>query len=400
MKNKLKTVRNIFIDELSLISKDINVLMVILLAPLFYAFFYGSIYFNKSETDVPVAIVDMSQSEISRQLIREIDSHQLVYVKYSATNFNEAVSLVNDGDASGIILFPKDMSENLKNGIGSELKIYLNTSRFLISNDLNKGINEVVGYFNASVRLKYFMSNGLGKEQAINTIEPVAAEIKPMYNNTDNYGDFLIPAIFVLILQQTLLIGLAESFAKQRENGTLKNLYDATEGKIRFIIFGKGLFYVLLYTAYALLFYTLVFNVFSLSIKGNLVALLLSTVIFIYAVTALAFFLATFFKEKITALHYLTFSSYPVFLISGYTWPFEALPLVLRIIAYTLPSTPFFELYTKIGLMGSSIETVFSELIHLTILAIVWTVAATIRLKQLNKSIHNTSFTQNVIASQ
>jgi ABC-2 type transport system permease protein len=272
MLNKMRIIKNILIDELRFISKDIDVLMIILIAPMVYAFFYGSIYLNKSEADVPVVIIDNNNSEISRQLIRELNSHQLIEVKYLTGNFNEAKELLNNGEIEGIIIFPEEMSVDLKKGLGAEVKVYLNTSRFLVSNDLNKGINEVIGYFNASVRLNYFLSAGLSSEQALETIEPIRAEIKPMYNFTDNYGDFLIPAIFILILQQTLLIGLAESFTKQRQKNTLHKVFDMAEGKIRYIIFGKGFFYILLYSAYALFFFTITFYTFSLSVKGNILS--------------------------------------------------------------------------------------------------------------------------------
>ncbi|MCB0749747.1 MAG: ABC transporter permease, partial [Ignavibacteriae bacterium] len=148
MKN-FNTIKKIFIRELRLVSKDINIISVVLLAPLFYSFFYGSIYYNKVETNVEISIMDLDNSATSNKLIRYLDSHQSISVIGKISNLEEGNKELISEESKAIVYFPKGFEETLKKGKRGEIKIYLNGTRFLVSNDLNKAINEVIGYANA-----------------------------------------------------------------------------------------------------------------------------------------------------------------------------------------------------------------------------------------------------------
>jgi ABC-2 type transport system permease protein len=204
-----------------------------------------------------------------------------------------------------------------------------------------------------------------------------------MFNFTESYGDYLIPAIIVLIIQQTLLIGLAESVAKENENNSLQEWFFESESKTLFAIAGKSFFYFVLYASYAFLFYTLNLAIFKINFLGNANALALLTLIFLLAVIFWTIFISSFFRRKIIALQFLTLTSYPIFLISGYSWPLSSMPLWLQVISYILPSTPYFAAFTRITQMGAQLNNVIPELIHLLVLAITGLIAAYLRMHKL-----------------
>ncbi len=79
----------------------------------------------------------------------------------------------------------------------------------------------------------------------------MSLEIKPMFNTTETYGDFLIPALLALILQQTLLMSIAETFAKERETKTLGTLFILSNKSIWGLMNGKSTFYFILFAAYS-----------------------------------------------------------------------------------------------------------------------------------------------------
>lgn len=373
----------IFKREIGIISHDRNLISILLIAPIFYALFYGSIYINKTESDVPIVITDMDHSSTSKKIIRMLDAHQLISVRTVSGDLNFAKDELFQGESQAILFIPDKFEAELKSGKGSDLKLYLNTTRFLNSNDINKAVNEVIGTIGIGIRLKYYESQGYSFDQAKELVEPLRLDMRPMFNFTESYGDFLIPAIFILILHQTLLIGLSESIAKEREQNSLHNLFIVSEYSELKALIGKCLFYAILFSSYSVLFFGLFFSVFNINLLGNVFALSAATLLMIFSVITLSIFISSFFKRKIFATQFLTLSSYPVFLLSGYSWPMQAMPVFLKYMAALIPFTPYSNIMIRITQMGAGWTNIIPSLFHLLILGIVYLTAAYFRMDYL-----------------
>lgn len=383
MSRRIKGLFAVLMREAEIIFRDKDLITIILLSPLFYAFFYSSVYFYKSEQSVPVVAVDMDKSQMSQALLRSLDATQLADVNEVVPDLNTAMDRVYSLKSHGIIFIPQGFERSLKSGNGSDLKVYLNTTKFLISNDINKAVNEVTGTIGAGVKLKYFQMQGYNIDQAMEIIEPLNCEVKPLFNPVESYGDFMIPGLLVLILQQTLLIGLAESVAKEREMGTLSELYASANKSIWAAINGKGLFYFLMFSSYAFVFFTLNFAVFKINFRGSASAAAVFTALFLASVIYMAIFFASFFKRKIVALQVFAFTSYPFFLMSGYPWPAQALPIYLKYLSWLLPVTPYLNAFNRITQMGAGWSDVMPEFYHLLILAFCGLLLTRLRAKSL-----------------
>jgi len=392
--DKLKTITehiasfyNVLKREVILLSKDVNIISILFLAPLFYSFLYGSIYWNKVETKVPIIVVDNDCSEYSQKLIRHLDAHQSLAVNEITGDYGYAKSQIEKESEKGIVFIPKDFESGIKKGNGGFIKTFYNTTQFLVSNDINKGVTDVVLQMNSEVKSHLLKSKGYTQQQAELIAEPIRLDLRPMFNFTESYGDYMIPAILVLIIQQTLLIGLSESVAKENENNSLKEWYSKSESKTLFAIAGKGFFYFVLYAAYAFFFFTFNFSLFKINFLGSANALTLLTIVFLLTVIFWSIFISSFFRRKIVALQFLTLTSYPVFLISGYSWPMSSMSLWLQMLSNLLPSTPYFAAYTRITQMGAQLNNIIPELIHLSVLAVVGLIAAYFRMNKLFKKV-------------
>jgi ABC-2 type transport system permease protein len=382
----LKAIKNIFQRELRFVSKDINIISIVLLAPLFYSLFYGTIYFNKVERDLPVVIIDNDNSETTKKLIRLLDAHQMIKIDEVVPDFQSGINKINSNEVYGMVYFAKDFESNLKHYKGATLKAYLNTSRFLVSNDINMAINETVINYNSEIKLNFFEKAGYNYNQAKELVEPLKYDLRPLFNSTESYGDFLVPGILVLIIQQTLLIGLAESMAKERESGTAGELYELSGKNIFTLIHGKGLLFGILFSAFSFLFFTFNFWLFKINLAGNVLSLILFTFLLITSVVYLSIFVASFFERKIIAIQFLSLTTYPIFLVSGYSWPMQAMPVWLQYLAKLIPSTPYLSAYVRITQMGAGLQETMPEFIHLLCLTIFLYLVTHIRLKSfINK---------------
>ncbi|WP_456442314.1 ABC transporter permease, partial [Caldithrix abyssi] len=203
--------------EVAILFKDVDILLIVLVSPLFYALFYGTVYVHKVETDIPVIVIDQDNSALSRKLIRNLDASQNLLVVRVTQDASEAKRAIEDWQTQGAIWIPADFSKTLKSGRQAHLKVYLNTSRFLPSNDINRAVQQTVATLSAGVRLRYFQARGLNFDQAAEQIQPLRVDDRNLFNVRQSYGDFLIPGVLALILQQTLLFGLAMSVAREFE---------------------------------------------------------------------------------------------------------------------------------------------------------------------------------------
>lgn len=383
IKNIIKNITSLIVDESRNIRRDFDLLSILILAPLFYSFFYSSVYINKVERDVPVAVADLDKTKSSRELIRLLDAHSNIGVKYEIEFPDE--KLLRGGSVQGIIVIPKHYEERLKRHEKNAIKVYLNTSRFLISNDLNKGINETVAFINDEIKSSVFRSKGYTPEQAKILSDPVQIEIRNLFNLSDSYGYYLIPAVLILILHQTLLMGVSESIAKMRENDEI-TLWGDNYGILQILV-AKGIYYILLYSVYLLFFTIIIFPLFGIDFKGSYIVLTITGFLFLGSVVYFGIFISSFFKKKLHALQIMALTSYPIFLFSGYSWKLDAMPIIIKLLSYSAPFTPYMNLFTRLSQAGAGIPNLLPEILHLTLLLLFYLAASLIRIHKLNRGI-------------
>ena len=381
MKRRMTGLFVILKREIGIIITDIDIRSIILLAPLFYSLFYAAVYFNKTERDVPVTIIDMDKSTLSKKLIQNIDADEFLKVKGESTDYLSARDLIYREAVQAAVIIPKGFESSIKSHQSTSIKLLINSTRFLVSNDINKAMNEVVLNFNNELKINVLQQNGYNFGQAVMISDPLNEEVKFLFNPSETYGDFLIPGILILILQQTLLMGISESVSRERELGTFGDLFNKAKHSVSAAVVGKSMFYLMLFGSYALLFFTLHFNLFSINQKGNWLLIFFMTFLFLLPVLCFGFFIDSFIKKKLLTLQIMALSSYPVFFLSGYSWPLKSMPMALQIISQFIPFTPFINAFSRITQMGAGLNAVIPQVLHLVILSLIGIISVYFRMK-------------------
>lgn len=365
---KIKNIRQILLDETRVVLSDHSIILTVLIAPLLYAFFLGSIYINKDIDQIRFAVVDYDNSKTTRELTRMLSASPKIDVAGYLEDYKDGVEKLNNLEIEGFVIFTTGFEKQLMRMEGAEVNLYLNTTRFLPSNDLNMAVSKVMLTAGAGVRLNYFQTQGMGTQYAMQRINPVNAEVKPIYNNINSYGNFLLPGLFFLILQQTLLLGLGESIGRDYEKGHLMaRLSEGKHGVVNYI-FGKTAYYACLYLAYLVLFFMVIFPYFDLPVLGDIVPIMVISATFLLTIMTYSMLIGTFVKKQIRMMELLAFTTYPFFLLSGYSWPLEAMPVPLQWLAATVPTTPMLEAMTRLFVMGGHWDAVLHVFQHLVIL--------------------------------
>ncbi len=377
----MKSWFSILKDELILFVQDKSILLTCLVAPILYAFFIGSIYMEKDVSEIPIAVVDFDHSNLSRKVSDLVDSNEKVKVLGRYSSLEDAMFSFNNLEIQGILIIPNNFQKETMNLDGAHVELILNNTKFLTSNEINKGVNQVMLTIAGGVRMQYFISNKIPVELAKQQAQPILPIIKSIYNATNNYGDYLLPILLILILQQTLIIGFGQSVVHEFNNGVLTNLKNTSFYDFMKVISAKSFYYLILYIAYFFIFYKFIFPYYNLAFKGNILLHLILSTAFTIVVILYTIILASFFKTTIGWTEVLAFSTYPLFLVSGYSWPLDALPYFLKGFANILPSTPYFKIFSMLSVEGAHLNNIKTGIFHLLILLIIGYTVLYIRYK-------------------
>jgi len=377
-------ITRLFLREVKLVASDHSLLLTLLIAPLLYAFFYGSIYSYKVEQKVLLAVADDDKSELSRAFLQQLNKMQIVDL-VGAVSLKDAQEKMYYGNCQGYLYIPEGVQKKVLALQQGDIVLAVNAARFLPSSELAGAITTLALTVGAGVRLKYNEMQGLNSQMAMQETQPVNLDYRPMYNSRSSYGAFLLPGLLALILQQTLLIGLSESMALDKQRGKVPELVGIGGGGLSATLWGKGLFYLILFLCYAFFFMTVNYSTLDIPFRGKAINVAVVFVLFFLTLIPLGIWLGTMFRSQLMAAQMMVFSTYPVFLIAGYAWPYESLPVPLQWLSSMVPTTPFLRVYQSIVQMGGTLSDNVPSVLHLLALSAFYTLLALLGLRRLYK---------------
>lgn len=362
----------IWAKEMKATVKDEGVLIFFILVPLFYPLLYSWIYNNEIVREVPVAVVDLSHSDMSRKFIREYDASPDVKVAYHCNNMEEAKSLVGKQVVRGILYFPEDFALNINRMTQAHVGVYCDMSLMLYYKAVYQTATAISSDINSKIQIQ-LSGNYSDRENEIST-RPLDYEEVPIFNNTSGYGNFIIPGVLMLILQQTLLLGIGLSAGTARENNRYKDLVPVSrhyQGIFR-IVLGKSMCYFMIYSvmaAYIVLAVPRFFHFVSMAhgtdMLGLMVPYLLSCIFFGMMLSCLVRY-----RENIMLM--VIFTSVPFLFMSGISWPQSNIPGVWQAIACLFPSTFGIRGFVRLNSMGATLSDIQQEYQALWIQATVY----------------------------
>lgn len=380
--NVIQILWRLTLREAAIIAKDHSLLLTLLIAPLLYAFFYGSIYSNKEEEQVRLAVIDDDHSALSRLITQQVGNAQVTSV-FVVPTVEDAKKAMYHGDCQGFLYIEKGLEKKIKSLQQGDIVLALNAARFLPSSDLLLSVNQTCLTLGAGVRLQYLQrSEGMNTQVSMQEVMPVNLDYHPLYNSRSSYGAFLLPGLLALILQQTLLLGLSASVSGERNK---KRVGEWTQYSASIALWGKGLFYLLLFGCYAFFFMAVNYSILDLPMRGSPWQLAILFLLFIATLIPLGQWIGSFFRAPLLNVQLMAFSTYPFFLLTGYTFPLQNIPVFLQWVAMLLPTTPFLKVYQSIVQSGASLTQHMPSVIHLVVLFFVYTLAALIRLRAIKK---------------
>lgn len=347
--------------ELKAVFKDQGVLIFFLLVPLAYPLLYAFIYTGEVVREVPAAVVDMNKSTLSREFIRKVDATPDVKIQSHCADMEEAKLLLKESKVYGVIYIPESFSSDITKGIQTQVTLYCDMSGMLYYKAILTASTEVSLKMNKAIKVKR-AGNTTDRQDEISSA-PITYEAVNLFNPQAGYASFLLPAVLILIIQQTLLLGVGLSAGTARENNRFRDLVPLSrqyQGTLR-IVLGKSSAYFIIYaivSAYILCVVPKIFSLVQIAQAGTLAAFILPYVLscIFFAMTC-----SIFIHHREACMMIYVFTSVPLLFISGVSWPGSAIPAFWRVISWIFPSTFGINGYIAINSMGATLDQVLPE---------------------------------------
>ncbi len=367
-----------FVDELKTIGKDNGALLIFFLAVIAYPVIYSIAYKNNVVRDIPVAVVDLDKTSASQQFVKMLGATKELVVTQEVGSLHEARQLFWDGNSKGVILIPEGFEKELLRGAQTSVSVYCDAGYFLIYKETLNGALQAVGTFSAGIEIKRLMATGSSEEQALQQRDPIPAKFYNLYNPAGSYGSYVMPGIILIILQQTLLIGIGMiggAGKERRNNFTVQHGGRASQGMFS-VVFGKGLAYFTIYLVNVV--FTLVYLTewFGFPDKGSFTNVCILMVPYLFSVIFMGLIISMLFRRREHSIMALVFISPIVLFISGLSWPESSIPPLLNKFGHIFPSSTMIPAFLRIRSMGVSIREVAPELLFLLIQMFVYFILA------------------------
>ncbi len=348
----------VFMQELKTLFSDFAIILTIIGGVLLYAFFYPQPYSKENVTSLQIGVIDNDRTTLSRDIIFKLDAAPSVDVKRVYMSQKDAKEAIQNKEITALVLLPKDMKKDIALKKQVVIPVGADGSYFLIYGGVLEAAMKTILTEAAGVKIANLLVKGVPLEGVKKQYTPFSLQTINLFNPQNSYTQYILPAVFILILHQTLLIGLGIFGGGIRERVYEKYDYDAPLGYTllsRYLIFG-GIFFIhlLFYLGFVFDF----FEVKHLSGMGDIIAFGL---VFLFATISFGVFLGSLFPVREMATPVVLFSSLPVVFSAGFVWPIEALPQTLVMLSKLIPAVPAMDGFLKLNQMGVSLDMISSE---------------------------------------
>lgn len=343
------------------IMRDHGVVLFVFFVPLLYPLLYAFIYTNETVRDVPVAVVNDSGSALSRQFVRMLDATPEVRVVASCTDVAEAEHLNRLGEIYAFVVIPADFDRTLDQGRQAVIGVYADMAGMLYYKSALLAATNVSLALNKELKVERFYTGATPRQEAIAT-QPVDYDYVALYNPQSGFASFLMPAVMMLIIQQTLMlgIGMVGGGIRERFNGRALPPMRAFGNPLA-VTFGKTIVYFAIYIIIAAYMFTVVNYLFGLPARGRFVTYMAFIVPYILACIFMGITFSSFLYRREDCIVLFVFMSVPLLFISGISWPGAAIPRFWQWVGMLFPSTYAVNGYVRINSMGASLGQVAHE---------------------------------------
>lgn len=375
IKAGLADISSIIRTEFKTIAGSFAIVLVLMGGIFMYGLLYNYMYAPDLVRNVPVVVVDNSKTALSREYIRLLNATPQVDVIATGEDNVQAKELMKMDEAAGILYLPYDFSDRVSRGDESVFIMYETTSAFLYYLAMQEASASSMLALNDRFRPEMLVFLPSEDAAQLASAQPIEVVGTALYNYTEGYGTYLIPAVLIVIMFQTLLMVIGMVSGDERQFRSLRNYSPSLVQAMR-LVTGKTFVYMLLYAVFSLFLLGLIPLIFDLPDIGNTWNIIMLLIPFLMATSFFGLTASLFFTDSDAPLLMIAFFSVGLIFLSGVSYPLELMPWYWKLSHYLIPAAPATLAYVKLNSMGASMAGIHTEYITLWIQCAVYFLSA------------------------
>ena len=336
-------------------------------APIVYGVYYPQPYLTQILRKLPIAVVDSDLSEISRRIVETLDASGAVQVAVRADTLADARAALDRGEAFAVVGIPPQTQRDVLKGVTVHLPIYADATYLFVFKSTANGIATAIGTLSSELAAGGARTDGSLVKASLAASSPADILLQPIFNPVGGYASYIVPAAFVLILQQTLLIGAA----------MLTTIALTQAGAATFAnVLGRGLAHLTIYLPALALYFIVLPRFYGFSALGNPLQIFALASLFILATSFMGQAAGAWFRHPETPTLVFLATSLPQFFLTGFAWPREAIPAPALAAGQIFPADFAIQGIVRIDQLGASLSEVARDWRGLWYLVIIYFVLA------------------------
>ncbi|MCE1199600.1 MAG: ABC transporter permease [Marinilabiliales bacterium] len=317
--------------------------------------------------DLPISVVDMDQTQLSRKIARMADATPAVNVTSRPTSLEEARAAMNRGETEAVLVIPEGTEKDVQKGVQSEIALYINNTNVVKGGVIQSQMVNALATVSAVIKIQTMVKKGVNPETAIKRAQPIRPDVHLLYNPYGNYAYFLMMGLLPLLAVVFIFFGSAYTIGIELKDGTATEWLSVAEGSTSVALIGKLIPYVLLFFVDLMVMNILLIKVMGTPLNGSLTMILFSELLLIlaYQATALLFLSLTINLRLTLSLG----SAYTMMALtfSGLTFPAMGMTLVAKIFAVIFPYNFWLKIFLSQSLRGEPVDETLWPLFVLTL---------------------------------
>ncbi|MGA2050562.1 MAG: ABC transporter permease [Terracidiphilus sp.] len=357
--------------EIIQILRDSRSLIIVVLMPvtLMLLFGYGV---NLDLKGLPVYVLDRDGSQQSQDLLKHFQASQYFQIVRVVNDYSSITRALDDGSAKMAIVIPWNFSQRLSEGGPVEVQALVDATDDNTANVLIGYSQAVVQSYSSEVQTRWLTQRGQQIQPA-----PIGVETRTWYNENLESSAFIIPGVLALVMSVIGAFLTSLTIAREWERGTMEQLISTPVSAME-IMLGKLTPYFVLGMFDVVICAVIAINWFRVPFRGSFVTLLISSAMFLIVVLSLGFFISVLAKNQFAASQIaLLITFLPAFLLSGFLFSIEQMPVALQWITRILPARYYVSVLKKIFLKGTPTAMLSADLIPLAVFSFVLALLAT-----------------------
>jgi ABC-2 type transport system permease protein len=335
-----------FAAEWRLVLATRGAFALMFLAPLIYGVYYPQPYLTQILRKIPIAVVDNDLSELSRNIVQTLDASGAVKVAVRAGTLAEARVAIDRGEAFAAVGIPPGTQRDVLKGTTTHLPIYADATYLFIFRSMASVIAAAINTLSSELAAGGARTDGSLVKATLAASSPAEILLQPIFNPVGGYGSYVVPAAFVLILQQTLLIGAAML--------TGPALARSAGGAFGSVL-GRGLAHLTIYLPALALYFIVLPRYYGFSALGHPSQLFVLGALFLLAASFMGQATGAWFKRPETPILIFLGTSLPQFFLAGFSWPREAIPKQVLAAGYIFPADFAIDGIVRMDQLGASL---------------------------------------------